>query len=270
MVGFLPYVLLVMVPGLLLSLWAAHRVRSTYGKWSKVDSGISMSAFDFARYLLNAQGLNEVKVESTPGSLTDNYDPRTRALRISTGVAARQQASPLGGRLGGSPMGGLGAPTQRGYAYGASAVLGTAEPLNGRLSVAQVAVIAHEVGHAQQHASHDPMMALRQTIVPVAQFGSTLAPWLIIAGVFLRITDLALVGLIFFAAAVVFTFITLPVEFGASRRALAFVGPMGLTGEREVGARQVLGAAGWTYVAAALTALLTFLYYFMLVGGSRR
>jgi Zn-dependent membrane protease YugP len=275
-VGFLPYVLLVMVPGLLLSLWAAHRVRSTYSKWSKVDSGISMSAFDFARYLLNAQGLNEVKVESTPGSLTDNYDPRTRALRISTGVAARQQASPLGGRPGGSPMGGgLGAPMGRGYAYGASAVPGTADPgtadpLNGRLSVAQVAVIAHEVGHAQQHASHDPMMALRQTIVPVAQFGSTLAPWLIIAGVFLRITDLAFVGLIFFAAAVVFTFITLPVEFGASRRALAFVGPMGLTGEREVGARQVLGAAGWTYVAAALTALLTFLYYFVLVGGSRR
>ncbi|HEY5519377.1 MAG TPA: zinc metallopeptidase [Candidatus Limnocylindrales bacterium] len=260
--GFLPYVLLVMVPGLLLSLWAAHRVRSTYSKWAKVDSGISMSAFDFARYLLNAQGLTEVKVEPTPGTLTDHYDPRTRALRISTGVAARQQSSPLGG--------GMGTPMGRGYAYGASAVSGAAEPLNGRLSVAQVAVIAHEVGHAQQHASHDPMMALRQTIVPVAQFGSTLAPWLVIAGVFMRITDLAFVGLVFFAAAVAFTFITLPVEFGASRRALAFVEPMGLTGERAAGARQVLGAAGWTYVAAALTALLTFLYYLMLVSGSRR
>ena len=282
--GFLPYVLLVMVPGLLLTLWAAHRVRSTYSKWAKVDSGISMSAFDFARYMLNAQGLTEVKVEPTPGTLTDHYDPRTRALRISTGVAARQQPSPLGGGMGrtmgrgfGAPMGGgSGAPMGGGYAYGASAVPGATavpratEPLNGRLSVAQVAVIAHEVGHAQQHASHDPLMALRQTIVPVAQFGSTIAPWLLIAGLFLRITNLMLVGLVFFAAAVAFTFITLPVEFGASRRALAFVEPMGLTGERADGARQVLGAAGWTYVAAALTALLTFLYYFMLVGGTRR
>ena len=110
MVGFLPYVLLVMVPGLLLTLWAANRVRSTYSKWNKVDSGISMSAFDFARYLLNAQGLTEVKVEPTPGNLTDHYDPRTRTLRISTGVAAQQQSSPMGGMR--SPMGGgMGAPT---------------------------------------------------------------------------------------------------------------------------------------------------------------
>jgi Zn-dependent membrane protease YugP len=291
--GFLPYVLLVMVPGLLLSLWAAYRVRTTYAKWDKVDSGISMSAMDFARYLLNAQDLNEVKVETTPGSLTDHYDPRTRTLRISTGVAARQQQQgPFGGR-GGSPMrrgfgpmggggygrsgGGLGmpaggssAPMGGGYAFGVSAVPGPAAPLNGRLSVAQVAVIAHEVGHAQQHKSHDPLMALRQAVVPVAQLGSTLAPWLVIAGVFMRIFNLALIGLVFFAVAVLFTFITLPVEFGASRRALAFVGPMGMTGERADGARAVLGAAGWTYVAAALTALLTFLYYAVLVSGTRR
>ncbi len=284
--GFLPYVLLVLVPGLLLSLWAAYRVRSTYGKWSKVDSGISMNAFDFARYLLNSQGLNEVTVESTPGSLTDHYDPRTRTLRISTGVAqsnGRQSRNPLGGSMGGGmgrgiggPIGGgmggpmSGAPMGRGYAYGVSTVPGTDEPLNGRLSVAQVAVIAHEVGHAQQHARKDPLMALRQMIVPVAQLGSTFAPWLVIIGVFMKLTGLAVVGLAFFAGAVLFTFVTLPVEFGASRRALAFVEPLGLTGERGDGARAVLRAAGWTYVAAALTALLTFVYYLMLVGGSRR
>jgi Zn-dependent membrane protease YugP len=77
-------------------------------------------------------------------------------------------------------------------------------------------------------------------------------------------------GLVFFAAAVVFTFVTLPVEFGASRRALAYVTPLGLSGERADGARAVLRAAGWTYVAAALTALLTFLYYLSLVFGGRR
>jgi Zn-dependent membrane protease YugP len=269
-----------MVPGLILSVWAAYRVKTTFAKWDKVDSGISMNAFDFARYLLNGQGLNQVTVEPTPGSLTDHYDPRTRTLRISTGVAhaAGRQSNPLGGPMGGGmgrgPMGGgmgrgMGIPMGRGYAYGASTVP-TDQPLNGRLSVAQVAVIAHEVGHAQQHATHDPLMSLRQLVVPVAQIGSTFAPWLVIIGVFMRFTNLAVLGLVFFAAAVAFTFITLPVEFGASRRALAFVGPLGLTGERGDGARAVLSAAGWTYVAAALTALLTFLYYLTLVSGTRR
>jgi len=135
---------------------------------------------------------------------------------------------------------------------------------------AQAYVIAHEVGHAAQHRSGDPQMALRQLIVPVASLGSSLAPWLIIAGVIFKVMGLAVAGLVFFAAAVVFTFVTLPVEFGASRRALAYVEPLGLNGERADGARSVLRAAGWTYVAAALTALLTFLYYLWLVFGSRR
>ena len=255
-------------------------------KWDKVDSGISMNAFDFARYLLNGQGLNQVTVEPTPGSLTDHYDPRTRTLRISTGVAHAARASrtsrPNGwrwhglgrwartGRRMGGPMGGGMGQMGRGYAFGASTVPGDPALAPGHLSVAQVAVIAHEVGHAQQDSKRDPLMVLRQTIVPVAQIGTTLAPWLVIIGVFMRISNLAVLGLAFFAAAVLFTFITLPVEFGASRRALAFVTPLGLTGDRGDGARAVLSAAGWTYVAAALTALLTFLYYVTLVGGSRR
>jgi uncharacterized protein len=274
-VGFLPYVLLVMVPGILLSLWAAYRVRTTYAKWDRVDSGITMSAFDFARYLLNAQGLNEVTVEPTPGSLTDHYDPRTRTLRISTGVAgATQRSQPFPMGSGGFPSKGYpaGRYAPAGYSATGGDPNGTGAVDGGRvhLSVSQVAVIAHEVGHALQHKTHDPMMALRQTVVPVAQIGSTLAPWLVIAGVFMHIFGLAVVGLIFFAGAVAFTFVTLPVEFGASNRALAFVQPLGMTGDRGAGARAVLHAAGWTYVAAALTALLTFAYYLMLVTGSRR
>jgi uncharacterized protein len=247
-VGFLPYILLVLVPTLVLSLWAAWRVRSTYGKWDKVDSGLNLSAFDFARYLLDRNGLNAVRVEPTPGHLTDHYDPRSRTLRVSSGVAGSRGT----GRID---------PTEQ--------ALGS-EPQRGRLSVAAAAVIAHEVGHARQHADNDPAMALRQFVVPVAQIGSQLAPWLILAGVFMNVMNLAVVGLVFFAAAVVFTFITLPVEFGASKRALAYVGQLGLVGERGEGARSVLRAAGWTYVAAALTAILTFLYYLWLVFGSRR
>ena len=249
MQGFIPYILLVLVPTLVLTGWAAWKVRSTYGKWDKVDSGIRMSAFDFARYLLNQQGLHEVKVEPTPGHLTDHYDPRQRVLRVSSAVA------------GSRGMGSFNPVEQS---------IGVADQSAGHLSVAAAAVIAHEVGHAQQHKQGDPAMALRQFVVPVAQIGSTLAPWLIIAGVIFNFLGLAYVGLAFFAGAVLFTFVTLPVEFGASNRALAFVGSLGMNGERQEGARQVLRAAGWTYVAAALTALLTFLYYLWLIMGSRR
>jgi Zn-dependent membrane protease YugP len=143
-------------------------------------------------------------------------------------------------------------------------------PPTARVSVAAAAVIAHEVGHARQHAENDPAMAIRQFVVPVAQIGSSLAPWLILIGVFMNVFNLSVIGLAFFAAAVAFTFVTLPVEFGASKRALAYVAPLGLIGERGDGARAVLSAAGWTYVAAALTAILTFLYYLWLVFGSRR
>lgn len=237
---FDPLYILVIVVTLAITGWAAWRVRSTYATWSKVDSGINMDAFDFARRLLDRQGLQHVRIEPTPGQLTDHYDPRGKILRVSTQVADASGLETSGMRTG-SP----------------------------RLSVASAAVIAHEVGHALQHQEKDPMMAVRQAIVPAAQFGSSIAPWLIIAGVFLQITGLAIIGLIGFALAVVFTFATLPVEIGASGKALAFVNGLGMVGERQDGARAVLKAAAWTYVAGALTALLTFLYYAYLVFGRR-
>jgi Zn-dependent membrane protease YugP len=217
-----------------ISGWAAWRVRSTYGRWSKVDSGINLSAFDFARRLLDRQGLTNVQIEPTPGQLTDHYDPRGKILRVSQTVARSDAAS--------------------------------AGP---QLSVAAAAVIAHEVGHALQDRQRDRWLAARSFIVPAASFGSSLAPWLIIAGLWLQLTGLAVVGLIGFGIAFAFTLITLPVEIGASGRALAFVEGLGMTGERQDGARAVLKAAAWTYVAAALTAMLTFLYYLSLVMGRR-
>lgn len=237
---FDPLYIAVFVVTLAITGWAAWRVRSTYAKWAKVDSGINMDAFDFARRLLDRQGLHDVRIEPTPGQLTDHYDPRGKVLRVSSQVA---DASAL----------------QR-------AGLQSAAP---RLSVAAAAVIAHEVGHALQDREKDPMMAVRQAIVPAAQFGSGIAPWLVIAGVVFNAMGLALVGLIGFGAAVAFTFATLPVEIGASGRALAFVNGLGLVGERHDGARAVLKAAAWTYVAGALTALLTFLYYAFLIFGRR-
>jgi uncharacterized protein len=234
------YIFAVLIPTLAITGWAMWRVKSTYGKWSKVDSGINLDAFDFARRLLDRQGLQSVRIEPTPGQLTDHYDPRGKVLRVSTQVADASALQTSG--------------------------LTSATP---RLSVAAAAVIAHEVGHALQDASGDASMKLRQAIVPAAQFGSSIAPWLVIAGVIFQVFQLAIVGLIGFGAAVIFTFATLPVEIGASGKALAFVNGLGMVGERQDGAREVLKAAAWTYVAGALTALLTFLYYVFLIFGRR-
>ena len=242
------YIVLVLLPSILITGWAALRVRTTYAKWAKVDSGINLDAFDFARRLLDRQGLTDVQIEPTPGQLTDHYDPRGKVLRVSQAVS--------------------GGPQLGSYDPSRAAV---SIPTDGqpRLSVAAAAVIAHEVGHAVQDRERDPWMTVRMAIVPAVQFGSGVAPWLIIAGVWLNVLGLAWVGLIAFAAAVVFTFVTLPVEIGASGKALAFVSSLGMVGEREIGARDVLKAAAWTYVAAALTALITFLYYLMLIVGRR-
>jgi Zn-dependent membrane protease YugP len=241
------YIFVVLLPTIAITGWAAWRVRSAYGKWSRVDSGIDQAPLDFARYLLDRQGLSNVRVEAIPGQLTDHYDPRGKVLRVSSAVAGASAGAVDGF---GRPLGLPGQPVRR-------------------LSVAQAAVIAHEVGHALQDVQHDPAMAVRQAIVPVAQIGSGIAPWLIIAGLIFNLTGLALVGLVFFAGAVAFTFATLPVEFGASNRAVALVGQFGMFGDRQQGAREVLRAAGWTYVAGALTALLTFLYYLSLFSGRR-
>ena len=89
--GFLPYILLVFIPSIAITGWAAWRVRSTYAKWSKVDSGIHLSAFDFARRLLDRQGLTDVRIEPVPGQLTDHYDPRGKVLRVSSTVAGKPE-----------------------------------------------------------------------------------------------------------------------------------------------------------------------------------
>ena len=240
MLFFDPLYIVLLVVTLAITGWAAWRVKSTYAKWAKVDSGLNLDAFDFARRLLDRQGLNEVRIEPVPGQLTDHYDPRGKVLRVSTQVADASALAMQG--------------------------VTTSAP---RLSVAAAAVIAHEVGHALQDKQREPAMALRQAIVPVAQIGSGIAPWLIIAGFWLNLTGLALIGLIAFGGAVLFTFATLPVEIGASGKALAFVNGLGLVGEKQTGARDVLKAAAWTYVAGALTALLTFLYYAYLIFGRR-
>jgi Zn-dependent membrane protease YugP len=138
-------------------------------------------------------------------------------------------------------------------------------------SVAAAGIAAHEMGHAMQHSNGYIPLQFRSAIVPMAQFGSTLAPLLVLAGFFLGFMQLAWVGVILFAGAVIFTLVTLPVEFDASRRAKKLlVSNSILIGDEIKGVNKVLDAAALTYVAAAIAAIGQLLYYVMLAGGGRR
>ena len=137
-------------------------------------------------------------------------------------------------------------------------------------SVASHAVAAHEVGHAIQHAKSYTPLQIRSALVPVASIGSSLAPWLIIGGAVIGAFGLIQVGIILFAAAVLFQLVTLPVEFDASRRAGQQLQALGIATTSEVGGtRSVLNAAALTYVAAAATSVLYLLYYVSMFMGNR-
>jgi hypothetical protein len=146
--------------------------------------------------------------------------------------------------------------------------LGLSSDVYAGRSVAAAGVAAHEAGHALQDAKHYVWGNVRSALVPAANLGSRLAWVLIIVGFFLRATGLVWAGVAFFAAAVLFQVVTLPVEFNASKRALVVLAGTGRLDEHEVsGARQVLTAAALTYVAATLISILQLLYY---VGLARR
>lgn len=137
-------------------------------------------------------------------------------------------------------------------------------------SVAGAAVAAHEVGHALQHAKAYAPLQIRSSLVPVATIGQNFGPWIVIGGFVLGAAGLIQVGIALFAAAVLFQLVTLPVEFDASRRAIAEMQRLGLATTADVGgSRQVLNAAALTYVAAAAASVAYLLYYVMMFMGSR-
>lgn len=141
-----------------------------------------------------------------------------------------------------------------------------------RPSVASMAIVAHELGHAQQYAEKSPLIALRQFLVPAVQLSPNIAYGLILFGLLAQATGLLWLGIIVFGVTVLFMLLTLPVEIDASRRGLALLKQAGLmqTADDSGGARQVLTAAALTYVAAAVSSLLTLLYYISLAQRSSR
>ena len=220
---------IILLPAILLAVFAQSRVQSTYQKFSKVGNHRGMTGADAARMILNRNGLNNVKIERVSGNLTDHYDPRTNVVRLSEGV------------------------------YDSA-------------SISAVGIAAHEVGHAIQHNTGYVPIKLRNTVLPAAQLGSALAIPLIILGIIISSFSVLIpVGIILYAAVVLFQLVTLPVELNASRRAVTTVYELGCLSEEETkGAKKVLSAAALTYVAAAASAILQLLRLVLLAGGSRR
>ena len=220
------YIRLVL-PALLLSMWAQHKVNSTFRQYSGLYNLRGLTGAQAARMILNDNGLYHIAVERTGGELTDHYAPKAQVVRLSASTYAST-------------------------------------------SVAAVGVAAHEVGHAVQHATGYAPLQLRNAIVPVTRIGSQISPFLLILGLFLGWQPLVELGIILFSLAAVFQLVTLPVEYNASRRALATLSNGLLTAEETNGAARVLDAAALTYVAALLTSVAQLLRLILLYGGRRR
>lgn len=149
-------------------------------------------------------------------------------------------------------------------------VVRLSEPVFNSTSIAAISVACHEVGHAIQHKEAYPMLVLRHRMFPLVNFASGIAPYLLIAGIILYFSELILLGIILFSAAVAFQVVTLPVEFNASARARQLMVSEGfITNQEEQGVAKVLNAAALTYVAAALISVLQLLKFIMIFAGSR-
>lgn len=225
------YILWVFLPTLILTGLAQLWVRSAYQKWSTIQNSQGVDGRQTAQTLMSRGGIKPIGVEISPGG------------ELSDHFDPRTNVVRLSQGVATTP------------------------------SVAAMAIAAHEFGHVQQDQQNSPMMAIRQTLVPAATMGPQLGFGLIILGLILGFFQLAVLGLILFAGTALFTIVTLPVELDASRRALKLLEETGLiaTAQDRNGARAVLTAAAFTYVAAVATSLLQLMYYAMLVfGGSRR
>lgn len=213
---------LLAIPGLIFALWAQWKVQNTYQRFSQVRAANGLTGRQMAQAIMTRNGVADVAIEPVGGRLSDHYDPRTKKVRLSEGI------------------------------YDGD-------------SISAIAVAAHEVGHVLQHHEGYMPLALRSAIAPVAGIGSAAAFPLFFIGLLLGGrgpfgTMLMDLGLILFSGALIFQMITLPVEFDASKRALAQLTSNGSIAPQEVSsAKKVLDAAALTYVAAAAMAALQLL-----------
>ena len=227
---FDPLFLLLFIGTLAISGGAQLYIRSTYGKWSKISNGSGLTGAQVAATLRD-----RARFGDWPGSQA------VSAIEVVPGNLSDHFD-----------------PRDRS--------LGLSEGVANQPSIAALAVAAHEVGHAQQHAEGTVFMKLRGVLVPAVSVGPNIAYGLIILGLIMGLTGLFYLGILIFGIAVLFSILTLPVEIGASRRAIAMLGETGLlaTEQDRAGTRSMLTAAALTYVAAMVTSVLTLLYYLTL------
>jgi hypothetical protein len=224
--AYLMYIIVsaLFIPILIVGIIANVKVNSTFAKYAKVDSRTGLTAAEVARRILDAEGLTDVAIVRIRGNLTDNYNPSTKVLSLSESV------------------------------YGST-------------SVAALGVACHEAGHAVQHAKKYLFSALRTKLVPILNFANTfLWPLFIIGvifgfmGTFGTVGDVfIIIGLVIFGGSLLFSLVTLPTEFDASRRAMKALSEGYMSGDELKGARKVLTAAAMTYIASFMMSALHFL-----------
>lgn len=213
----------------LISYIVQQNLNSKFKKFSKVPLSSGMTGREVAEKMLQDHGIYNVTVTSTPGHLTDHYNPTNNTVNLSP------------------------------------------EVYNGN-SVAAAAVAAHECGHAVQHAVAYAPLQLRSALVPVVSFASNWVQWILLAGIIMvqTIPSILFIGIILFAMTTLFSFITLPVEIDASRRATAWLQRAGITSNYDHPmAVSALRSAAYTYVVAALSSLATLIYYVLIFTGNR-
>lgn len=226
--------LILIIPVLLLSMFVQWRFRNKFAKYAEMQLNSALSGKEVAERMLHDNGIYDVNVLSLEGQLTDHYNPETRTVNLSTDVY-----------------------------YGRS--------------VAAAAVAAHECGHAVQHEKAYSWLQFRSSMVPIVSISSNLLQWVLLLGIMLMVFSgspiVLAIGVIGLALVTIFSFITLPVEFDASKRALIWLknnrGVM-QTDEENVQAKDALWWAAMTYVVAALGALANLLYYASMLFGGRR
>ena len=223
-------------PVLIFAIWAQIRVKSTYSKYSKIRNSRGLTGAAAAELILRHYGVTDVRIEPCGGELTDHYSPNEKVIRLSENV------------------------------YNST-------------SVAAVGIACHEAGHAAQHAEDYLPNKIRTALVPVTNFGSRFGLLIAFAGYFLALLAnspigyyVIIFGLLLYGLVALFQFVTLPVEFNASKRALQVIDETGiLAGDEYKAARRVLTAAALTYVAALATAIVNLLYYALrFLGNSKR
>ncbi|MBA2500725.1 MAG: zinc metallopeptidase [Chitinophagaceae bacterium] len=225
-----PGIFLVSILFVGISMIVSMILKRKFTKYSKVPLISGLSGKQIAEKMLQENGIFDVKVVSVQGFLSDHYDPTKKTVNLSP------------------------------------------EVFEGR-SVAAAAVAAHECGHAVQHATAYTWLMMRSKLVPLVQFSANLVNWVLLIGIFMAAsgnTTLLLVGIGLFTLSVLFTLVTLPVEFDASNRALAWLNNTNVTNPQEYPkAKDALKWAAMTYVVAALAAIVTLLQYVMVFLGSR-